>query len=396
MIADLKPFEGELSLLRPASRFGARATKVLLLSVPTILLSAFLTIETVRGGTDVGAIGQGWQDVKYLLGISETRRPSSFEFPLGRDVLTIVAMYLLSLTPLLIYVMWSGYARMLSAMYTARALTLDPADLQNVNASIGRCNRDIRRIGYAAPLVLCALIAVMAVFHHMENTSGMFPLLVPGDGTGQSGARAAYDHWWASAGFAAVVYQAVFVYGIYLITQQNLVGIRIIWCLFRARHDLRFEADRFNQDGYYGWSQVRKSLTAVYVELAIHGLAMACVFVNLPTDVVVGPSSAAWVQWALVLPLYVAFPFLLVRPTIQNFKDREITDLYSTRRDPDTDRYKAAAIKHNAFIADQIAKVRAIPTLPFKPVRDSALFLVSVTADTAAVVALVSIMAKAR
>lgn len=94
------------------------------------------------------------------------------------------------------------------------------------------------------------------------------------------------------------------------------------------------------------------------------------------------------------MPLYLAFPFVLVRPTIRAFKEYEINALEADyTKQKNSKKGQKMRATELAVLEDQvsarIARLRSIPTLPFHP-KDSALFLMAAFADAAAVLALFS------
>jgi hypothetical protein len=401
MVTDFNPFLGERSLMLVASRRSTPARRRFVLSLPLIILGGLTLGAAVRDDAAGAHLIQGINDAASLLFAgkppaqlvtADLPSKEALTFPVTRDLMSLVAITILAGTPFLIYRMWSGYAQMLSSMMSQKALRVHSGDRARLNRSIARCNSDVRLIGLAGPFTFVALWFVVLILRRIQREDGMFTLLAPGGEPDWS--QFAFAHWWAGHGLGAFLYEFALVYGVYLITQQNLVGFRIIFALARARRLVRFEANPLDTDGYFGWAQVRKSLAAVYIELAVHGVALAAAFSTFPSSVIRGPAAVAWLQWVIVLPLYLAFPFVLVRPTIRAFKEHEISALeadYTAQLNSKKGRKMRAT--EVAVLEDQIstriARLRSIPTLPFHP-RDSALFLMAALADAAAVLALLS------
>ncbi|MFJ9781056.1 hypothetical protein ACIRSS_15815 [Amycolatopsis sp. NPDC101161] len=223
----------------------------------------------------------------------------------------------------------------------------------------------------------------------------MFYTLYPGQGDIATWAKEAYSNWWASPEKGVLGYGLYFIvatWGVYIITQQNIVGYCIIEGLWRSRSAIRFGADPVNTDGYFGWAVVRESLVATYTELAMHGVALACVAITMPPGSLVGPMAVASFQWMVSLPVHLGFPFLFVGRTIRRFKADELERLDNTVQaiDPTLPEHEKIAIQDT--ISRRMEVIRSVPTLPFKSFRDTSIFVISLIADSAAVIALLLVL----
>lgn len=299
MVTDFKPFLGERSLLFVASRKPSPAHRRLVLSTPLIVLAGLAIGAAVHDDAAGAHMAQGFNDAVSLLfagqpPVEVETDGSSTDFPVTRDLMSLIAIAILAGTPFLMYRMWSGYSQMLSSMISQGALRVDNGDRARLNRIIDHCNSHVRLIGLAGPLTFALLWLVVLSLRRMQRDDGMFTLLAPNGMPDWS--QLAFAHWWAGGGVGAFVYEFAFVYGVYLITQQNLVGFRIIYALAKARRIVRFEANPLDSDGYFGWAQVRKSLAAVYAELAVHGVALAAAFSTFPSSAIRGPAAVAWLQ----------------------------------------------------------------------------------------------------
>ncbi len=390
-LPDFDPFPGEPSLLGLTSK---RRLARLLVLLPFCVLATLVLVLSVGQPPHGDA---GWQicsDLRTYLKLdhSSTGRcavPQDTYFPILRDVLSLVAAVTLAVTPILIHRQWTGFATMVSHMSGRGSMRLrDEEGLLAFRREVEAANRDIRRVGRIAPWVMLAMAVVFLVLMAHQSRDGVFYALAPKDGDSHAWALAAYRSWWASPHgnpYGAAVYFAFGTWGVYAITQQNLVGIRIIWALWQSRAVMDFGADPINKDGYFGWKPVREIVAATYIEVGIHGLALICVAATLQPGVLFGPLAAASLQWVLTLPLYLAFPPLFARSKILRYKEAEIESLdeQAASIGPDLPPYQRIAMQD--ALAARIALVRRIPTLPFKSAKDLALFAATAGANALAI-----------
>jgi len=316
------------------------------------------------------------------------------DFPATRDYFSLVGGVALLSTPLLATRQWRGFASLVSGMGAARSLRVaGPAGRDALNREVRRANRDIRRIGDSAPLVM--LICALAMFWLMiaQQRRGVFGAIAPPGTDRDEWARVAYDHWWAGTagdGLGFTLYFCAGSAGLYLITMQNLVTVRMLITLYRARGSYEFGADPLNADGYFGWGPIRTALTATYAELAMHGLGLVAVGATLPADGMSTTFAFAAVQWLLILLITFSFPPIFAWRKVSAFKEREIATLTVEGGSL----AQAAATQVERFrIEDtyrqRIGAIRAVPTLPFRRPRDVAAYVISLVADVSAFVVVV-------
>src|SRR5438270_7110948 len=73
-----------------------------------------------------------------------------------------------------------------------------------------------------------------------------------------------YDTWWAQAfpiHLGGVVWIVFGSLGIYMIYVAVILAITYINFLGKCRYHYSFKANRFNPDGFYGWSRMREALS---------------------------------------------------------------------------------------------------------------------------------------
>ena len=392
---DFRPFSGDLLLLSPAMQVSRRHRIILLIPFATFALLASLQIALFDHPL-VPLLNYVCSDFRAVVALNPSSAPrchsitSSF-FPLRRDFLTLFAGSVLTLTPLLTWKMWDGYATLISHMVGRGSIKINPNGVDKFKQQIQSANEDVARIGRFGGVTILLMAIIMNQFLVQQSRDGVFNLFGP-QATQTSWSKEAYSHWWASSSqpFGHMVYFAVGTWGLYLLTQQNLVGCRLILLLWRSRNMMTFGADPINSDGYFGWAKVRQSLSAVYAMLALHGLALTCIIRMMPTQIIIGPVAVAWLQWVIVVPLYVGFPFFFVRGRIASYKRAELTRLEASAASLDPGLPEHERLAAEGAIGARIAVIRGVPTLPFKSLRDTSIFVISLVADITAVLGILA------
>jgi hypothetical protein len=389
MVQNFIPYYGETSFVGSLAK---RKRASIWMQVPFWFAVVTLLVIglTTDGRNEDWSLGQ---DISVLLGHDLQDSAGSSYFPLQRDWYSVIAILALAYTPRLIWLQWCGYEALLEHMTKRKSMLVTQGHQQFVNKEVRRANLHIRIIGRFGPLVLLFIAISMHHFLYEQQVAGVFRLLTPEGADSTRWAKDAYETWWASptvSVFNALFYLTLGTWGLYLITMQNLVGLRVIWALWKVRNSIDFGADPINQDGYYGWSPVRDILAATYKELAIHGVALASISLMAPSNPFAGPMAVATLQWAVLLPIYVAFPFVFVRNKIKRYKLEEIKNLDGKAHNQDPSLPDHQRITVQDAYAKRIEMVRRIPTLPFKAWKDASIFLLALTADTSAVITIVN------
>ncbi|TFV89817.1 hypothetical protein [Blastococcus sp. CT_GayMR16] len=314
-------------------------------------------------------------------------------FPLSRDLLSIGTLVILAITPALINHQWRGYRDLHGQMTNCGALTFrTPASAAVFDARIDAANRNFRVIAKVSWLIfLFALIVVWTL--NTQTSDGPYEALAPDGPARGAWLEAAHQSLWANPrvnffGFSG--YLLLGSYGVYIITLQNLVGLNVIWAYLASRHHVSFGADPVNRDEFYGWLPVRRVLTATYIEIAIHGVALAAVAISLPSAIILGPFLFVAGQWAITLPIYLGFPFIFARRRISAYKKVEQARLEASMATEMLGQGAARVIEIENLFAGRIAQIRSIPSLPFRRPRDVLVFSISLIADLSAVYILLS------
>lgn len=318
-------------------------------------------------------------------------------FTLHNDPFLFLALLFITVTPRTAAHQWDGYGTLASHMSEFGSMRFDTTQSRGAfNTQILLANIFFQRLRKWSYPILGLSLALTGVLLWLWRSDGAFSALAPATVDPVEWSRSAYAQWWmripdvrALLERLAVLLPAAF--GLYTVMLQNVIGPRILFSLWRARGDFEIGADHLNADGYFGWLPVRKILSATYVQIVIHGIALAAIGVTLPPN---GAQNWTFIflagQWVVTLPLYVLLPVILTRRKMIAYKSGEISTLQSevarvTRGKPLEEKL---AIEHT--FAQRIQEVRQVPSLPYARPRDGFILVTGLIADLAAVVAVAS------
>lgn len=402
---DFTPFEGEPVLLLPAFRSSSRGRgeslvdrSLLIACIPLFVLVAAVAVIAIIQPPSQNVLGRLCADLLQLDGAPPATpgvcapEPST-AFPISRDLLSLYAALSLAVTSIFIRRKWGGMANLVSYMTANGSITFRTADgRQELLQEVARSNRHIRRMGALSPLVMLAIAVGIYSLMFQQASRGVFYNYAPDSVDPQAWARASYASWWASPNVSllgAITYFTVATWGCYLVTQQNLVGLRVIWAFWRTRKHVLFGASLGAK--YNGWEPVRMILSGTYTEIMVHGVAIACVASMMPPGSFFGPLGVAAYQWLLVVPIYAAFPFVFVRPQIARVKREKLAQLEESQKAIVARRAMSPTPdwQHDAemlAIGNVIADVDKIRTLPLATVKEAIWFVLALCANLFAVV----------
>lgn len=390
---DFNPFPGEPTFLNPISRRSK--LRMLFCAIPLGLTLLILIVIMISQPAHQSIVSRICTDFRHMLGQHPSKSqgcnaPASTWFPPTRDIYTVVAAIVMGATPVMIFRQWRAYRTLLNRMVQSGAILLSDNGA-TLRSQVRSANRAISTIGRFAPVTLLVTSTAVVELMAVQARRGVFYLLAPASANRQIWAEAAYHQWWASLNRGYLGYGLYFALGswsLYIVTQQNLVGVHIIRALWKSRDSITFGADPVNADGYFGWASVRSALVPTYIELTMHGFALACVLVMMPPGSFVGPLALASYQWLISLPVHLAFPFVFVRRNIAAYKSSELERLEKSARETELSLPEFRRIEIQNIIAERMEIIRSVPTLPFKSMKDTSLFIISVVANASAVSAL--------
>lgn len=295
------------------------------------------------------------------------------QWPAWRDLRTTTIALVMALTVVFAAYQWSGYARVVSSMGTAGSLSVTTtADRTRLAKEIRATNTWIRRSRHARLFVLAFAATAAGLVYAGQR------LFFIGDNTDQM--------WWVTA-FTPnmLIYLAVGLVGIYIVTMQNIVGCRIILAFWRIqrRKIAHFGADLLNQDGVWGWAAVRLILGVTYAEIVIHGVGLLAAVLSVPPTpfallVIAIPS----LEWAVTMIVYLVVPAVLITRGIARFKVAQFAGT------ADSDR---GSMRYNMTIAARIDRVNAVPPLPFIKLWSGVFYLVGNLANIFSLLGLLAV-----
>lgn len=311
------------------------------------------------------------------------------------DVWSAFAVVVLGVTTFFAARQWRGYASMMSHM--SRNGSLEPVTKpagKRLKDRVDRANRLVALVGKGSPFVLTAFLGGLIWYATEQGRSGTMGVVAHS----KEGALRFYNDLWLTPHNGLLTYLVLMVVvalGLYVVTIQNAVGAVVIWTLWTCRKDMRFGADTLNADGYYGWLPVRQILDATYAEIGLHGLAIAAVSITLPPG---GLHLVFWfvvAEWALTLPLYFIFPVWFARTFIKRYREATVDHLVTEERKQIKAARNDAQIRQiEVAYAARIQSVHSVPALPFRRTQETAIFLLSISADFVAVAGLLIVATK--
>ncbi len=402
-VESLQPHQSELLFLRatrtPGSHFGRLLTALPLMATLALVVSN--AIRTPIEQMTCTPLESMSAEIRVLINLGAPQalclnhhgRP---QLNVYSDALAIVLLLCLSGGFFTARYQWQGYSALVPHMVNNGSLVFtSPRQQARFSTEIRNANRFMRKLGRFSVVFAIASAVLVSIFAMSQYEFGIYASLAPDDATRAAWARDAYAGWWLSLPnnkAAAVVYYAVGAFALYVVTTQNIIGIRILGALWRARSTFQMRADHLNADGYYGWLPVRMILSATYLQIALHGVALACIAAQLPPDWLHSPLFwFAALQWVLTLPFYLAWPLLITVRKIRHYKTTEVTFLSAQAHHLAESLDQPSAFALEADYARRIETVRNVPSLPYGNPRDTVLYLLAATADVAAFAAILSI-----
>jgi len=287
-VINFRTYAAEPILLRQAA-FGTKLRGYSLLTIPLLAVISIVGYEFIVGPNLTGShdhletLCRQLYAVNHHLALPESCRSGKLspDFSLGNDMFSLVTMVILGLTAFTASYQWTGYAKLMGHMAHCGSMTFDSANDQlAVRRHVMLANRFFRRITRFSPFILAFTMLLMLILVITQYHRGVFAPLAPDGHFIKAWAKDAYNGWWAApknSPLAFAVYFGIGSVGLYIITIQNIVGLRVIYALWRSRRNYSIGADHVNSDGYYGWAPVRRILSATYCQIALHGIALAAV-----------------------------------------------------------------------------------------------------------------------
>lgn len=275
-------------------------------------------------------------DIERALSVVHPSNTST-TFPLIRDGLSLLLLFLLSLTFYITDLQWRLFkkcvpgliengalvprseARLPKRRLIATFVKAGGSREYTLETLIDRLNSMLRSKAmifvHIATLALSWFLAIELA--KRERAVGVFGIFDPHPTAGQSVqafSTEAYDHWWASQShpIGRWVYIAIIALGIAIVFYQNIIGLFAIVIAYTIETFCDTSVDWFNKDLSYGWRPLGEVFRSVRWSFGIHGLALLIIVL------VMGIQNGQWddllcVLWLISLPIYLGIPWRVFR-----------------------------------------------------------------------------------
>jgi uncharacterized protein (DUF2062 family) len=182
---------------------------------------------------------------------------------------------------------------------------------QRLISAVNELNARLRNYGRRAKIVVPLIILSLAFInfrlqHHLYSYRATNNL---------------YDTWWAGLHpfhFGGLVWIIVGALGVYMVYVEAMVGITYVRFLSRSSDNYRFRANRFNPDGFYGWSRLREAITYQEAGAACAAISAFALFF------IIQPAIGA-VPTAVVLGFFILVVLYVFSSAIRSLR-RQVSD----------------------------------------------------------------------
>lgn len=295
-------------------------------------------------------------------------------WPAWRDVFTLTVILSMASTPALASIQWDGYRRLIEHMRSRGSLRfVGPGADARVRRELRETNEWIYRIRFARIPILLVCVTVAALIFRAQLSSHF----LPGRAVEYGRQVQSASNWWIGNNeWLSIVYFAVGVTGLYIVTVQNIVGCRIILAVVRLRAELSFGADYLNEDKSWGWLPAKRILGATYAEIVVHGFGLLAILLAMPhVGLAYVVAAIPAVEWMLTLPIYIGVPTAVIIGNLRAFRARERNALQA----PSSDR--SSLTTYPVQLAERFVRFNQIPVIPFMGTPEKTLFVVAQIAN---------------
>ncbi|MGQ0680264.1 MAG: hypothetical protein ACT4OM_11545 [Actinomycetota bacterium] len=290
-------------------------------------------------------------------------------FPLLRDSVTILSLFLLGANFCVLYRQWEHMEHLVPLLIKGKVLKFVDPDSFDEAVKI---NNDRYKSASRFWSVYGALILALIIQAAQKNY-GIYWGLGPNDDDGrrlEGWTIEAYSGWWASLpdhplGFVAYTITVSFV--LYYAIAQNQVGISFTRLFWDQRNNLQVDLDLANPDGCWGWRPLRKLMITVYFAVLANTLVLVWFFQMLPPLYPLGTTLAlaAWaIPWLVTLlilgPFYLITPYRIIAPKIRTVKKDLVLAVTADGQSQSAQDSSVAKVK----LMTEIAQIERIPSFP--------------------------------
>ena len=323
----LQPFDAEKQVL---GHFSETRSRWILLAVPIVGVIA-ISANAIQGTLGLFDPSVWISDIRYALGTEGSALLPSNEFPLLRDLPTLIVFAVVGLTAALSHWQWRTTQYAVPKLIQNSAFDRSAENLRKLSIAVQRANDWFALTGkYSLPTIVGSAVTMLLIMVAQYDGGVLQVLAEQGASATERSefAQAAYDGWWAGASRnhlpGVVAYFLIGTTGIWLVFLQNVVGVTLLRFL-RDLHQLEIDlgVDEANADNKGGWKPIGQVVTTVYVSVSAHSVAMSIVLFLLTLSRVAW-AGALLVIWVLFAPIYILGPFIFFRSAIKGAKETKL------------------------------------------------------------------------
>ncbi len=302
----LNPYQSEPLL----NYFARHRTPPSLLLLVVVLLLALPVLAAGIDGTLLVPDVHTWVSDSSVLLLFGKAQSTSASISLLRDYTALSVVISAGLTVPLMYLNSRFMNRLVTNLVTRGSDRLDPQEAATLKACIAGLNNGYARTGRLSILyIIASALMAWCLYLTLANPDSFRRLV-------SAGSQRATIDWWASYQdghiLSFIVWMAVGSISVYIYLKNNAMGYGFLYFFWKTRTLRWYGVDELNQDGFYGWLELRKLLISVYLAIMLSGLAALCYLSNL-NAVIVGPSLL--VLWVLLV-LALSIPALGITPLV--------------------------------------------------------------------------------
>lgn len=289
--------------------------------------------------------------------------PGQFDLALNRDIPGLVLIVQICAAVGLVYALFLAIERLHSSLQDAGCIRIESSDdFAAVNNELQLLQARWRRAGSYAPLTLVLSFVAPLILSWRLRTRHI------GDIAGTYNTGAANDMWWASSEpfkIGAIAWIFMAGVGIYVVYVEAVVGLSYAAFLRRVRHRYRLGANPYRYDQFYGWSVLRRAVTAqqLGVVSTIFVLISAWFFLAPAT----GGVSAAFILGGFGIVVVYVFSVTTsgFRRLALDYRNQRV-DYLVEKAAIDPDRSSEVELLRPRSYLDELELWRDVPASPFR------------------------------
>jgi hypothetical protein len=382
-IPDLEPFgiDPILGWLHKHKYSPARIWTVTTLVIPLAIIGAALHRSSLWSPLSKASV---INDIWLFLLRSRSNAGSIESMPYLRDYPSIALTATTALSVPIVYKIFDCMSKLHKNLHESGCLDCGDTEEQQrrLAEDIAELNSRLKTSSKSAFMKLLA-IAIILTFVNFKLEGQLYHPL---------GVDRLYEKWWAGlspfhmGGLAWITFGAL---GIYMVYVEAVVGFHYIRFLKKSRDNYDFRANRFNNDGFFGWSKLRQ--VVLY-----HAIGVGCSIVSafsmfyVLQPAIGGPLTAFCIMVLIMAALWVYFSAIhILRKQIKEDREKQMDPILNELRlkinsptaEPRAD--SAPAAEQIDAVAEHIKvlvayrhleAIEKIPSVPIYKIRVAAAF----------------------